>query len=343
MEKKNLNIQWTQIIVTAVITGLVSLIVAILVFNYTNDSTELYYEEFPVSAFENNSTQIGILNYSIRNTGRKTAADVLFLVSLPENATIKEPNISTSSLLVQSQIHQVASNKIIFEVASLHQYESFNISLLAENIDNNSGIKVELKSVDSLGTKFEQKDDSLSPTAIYIIVTIIILAIILFAVLIFGVGKAIKLFKNLNQQLDRENEIEQRKVHDIMSQGVEYCDMGLCEDSIRVLRKGIYLHPEASGLHSNLARAYARTGKFKEAESEFRVAEKLIDGETDQMIFYYTKAHFYALSNNPDKVIEYLKLAMKIDRDRVREKMLLDEEFIDLRTAYEFTSLQEIN
>lgn len=340
-KNNGLNIKWLQIIVTAIITGLISLIVAIVVFNYTTEKVELVYEEFPISTFKNNHTKVGIINYSIRNSGQKTAKDVIFLIELPENAVIKEPNIKTSNTLTEYKIERKSNNSIVYKIELLYPSETCNFSFLAENILTKKNVNVELRSKESIGKLFTPSDDSVSPIVVYISLTIGIVLIILIFVLLFSIKKVANAIRFFRKQLSKESEIEERKVNDIITQGVDYCDMGLIDDSIIVLLKGKYLHPEASSIHSNLARAYAKKGNFSKAKAEYNIAEKLIDSEADEIIFHYTKAHYYAIKGEKIKMIEALKKAQSVDKNKVIEKMKLDDEFDNYQEDTDFKKLIE--
>lgn len=342
MSKENLNIKWIQIIITALITGLISLIVAIIVFNYTTEKSELIYEEFPVSSFENNNTNVCILNYAVKNIGNKTANDIEFLISLPETAIIKEPNIKLANSLTKFQIQQKEKNRVHFCVTSLYQYENFNISLLVENLTSDSKIRVELRSKECLGKRYSDTNESISPTLIYVLLVLAIALIILLLVIIFAARKAIKAMKFFRKELNKQADLEEQKIRNIIDQGVEYCDMGMVDDSIRVLLKGKYLHPESSSIHSNLARAYAKNGDFEKAEIEFKIAEKTMLDDSDKLIFHYTKAHYYALKNDKANMFIFLKKAQEYDKERVCEKMLIDEEFEKYHEDVDFMALKEV-
>jgi len=340
-KKNGLNIKWLQIFVTAIITGLISLIVAIVVFNYTTEKVELVYEEFPISTFKNNHTKLGIINYSIRNNGQKPAKDVIFLIELPESATIKEPNIKTSNKLTKYEIERKSTNSILYKIESLYPYETCNFSFLAENILTKENVNVELRSKESIGKLYTQSNDSISPIVVYISLIIGVVLIILILVLLFSIKKASNAFRLFRKKLSQESEIEERKVNGIIEQGVDYCDMGLIDDSIVVLLKGKYLHPEASSIHSNLARAYAKKGNFDKAEAEYKIAEKLIETDSDEIILHYTKAHYFAIRGEKEKMLESLKKAQSVDKQRVIEKMKLDDEFDNYHEDTDFKKLVE--
>lgn len=343
MEKKNIeqNVNWPQIIITAIITGLVSLIVAIVVFYYTTEKTELIYEEFPISTFQSDQTELSILNYSVKNVGQKTAKNVRLYVKLPNSAIIKEPNIKVNNALTKYAVIDRKDNLIVYNISSLFQYDNFNISILAENLVSNDEVSVEVRSDESVGKLFEESENEVSPVFIYVAVILIIIFIILVVVLIFTAKRAIKAFGFLRKRINKETDIENRKVKDIITQGVDYCDMGMQKESIKVLRKGKYLHPESSSIHSNLGRAYAKNSEFEKAEVEFKIAEKLIKDDTDKLIYNYTKAHYFALLDKKQLMIEHIEKAQKFGKDRVQEKMMLDDEFNKYKDDSEFLELTE--
>lgn len=341
MNKENkLKIEWIQIILTAIITGLVSLIVAIIVFNYTNEKVELNYVEFPISSYQSDSTKISIVNYSIKNNGLKTATGIQFLIQLPNGAKIKEPNIKLSNSLTRYEILHKDEATVVYELDNLYKNENANVSLLVENLQKNTVEKVELRCNENIGGLLDESKKTASPTLIYICLILLVVFIILLVVVIFGIKSTAKSFKLLKKHLNEQSDIEEQKVRDIITQGVEYCDMGMIDDSIRVLIKGKYLHPESSSIHSNLARAYSRKGDFKKAESEFNVAEKIMQDDSDKLIFHYTKAHYYALKNEKESMLKHLKAAHGFDKDRVCEKMCLDDEFDNFQNDIDFLNLK---
>lgn len=340
-EKTSQEINWKQIVITSIITGLVSLAVAIVVFFYTTEKTELTYEEFPISTFQSNETELSILNYTIKNIGQKKAENVKLYIQLPLNSRIKEPKIESNNPLVEYKIVKQEKNLIIYQVNSLYQFDNLNLSLLVENLKNKNGVKIEVRGNNSVGVLNDNNEKNISPVVLYITLVLVIIFIILLIVLIATARKAIKAFRFFRKKLNQESEIENRKVSDILTQGVEYCDMGMTEESIKVLIKGKYLHPESSSIHSNLARAYARNGQMDKANVEYNISEKLIKDETDEMIFNYTKAHYYALTNDKESMISHLKKAIGIDKERVAEKIMLDDEFDNYKEDADFLALNE--
>jgi len=340
-EKASQEINWKQIVITSIITGLVSLAVAIVVFFYTTEKTELTYEEFPISTFQSNETELSIVNYTIKNRGQKKAENVKLYIELPPISRIKEPKIESNNPLVEFKIVKQEKNLIIYQVNSLYQFDNLNLSLLVENLKNKNDIKIEVRGNNSVGTLNDNNEKNISPVVLYITLVLVIIFIILLIVLITTARKAAKAFKFFRKRLNEESEIEDRKVADILTQGVDYCDMGMSEESMKVLIKGKYLHPESSAIHSNLARAYTRNGQMEKAIIEYNIAEKLIKGETDEMIFNYTKAHYFALNNDKESMISHLKKARDIDKERVIKKIMLDDEFDSYKNDAEFLALNE--
>jgi len=339
--KNTQEINWKQIIITAIITGLMSLAVAIIVFFFTTEKTELIYEEFPISTFQSNETELSILNYTVKNIGQKKANNVKIYIKLPESSYIKEPNIELNNSLAEYKILKQEKNLIIYEINTLYQYDNLNLSLLVENLKVRQGIKIEIRGEDSIGTLNNNNDNSISPIVIYTTLVLLIIFIILLIVLVLIANKAAKAFRFFRKKLNEESEIEDRKIRDILTQGVDYCDMGMSKESMRVLKKGKYLHPESSSIHANLARAYARNSQMDKAIIEYKIAEKLIKNDTDKLIFNYTKAHYFALINDKDNMIIHLKEAKKLDKDRVLEKIMLDDEFDAYKSDNEFLLLIE--
>ncbi len=72
-----------QIIFTAVLTLMVSLVVGILLHHYTSKSPELVYETFEAACFAGEQQQIGIYSARIENIGDLEAEDVQIILELP--------------------------------------------------------------------------------------------------------------------------------------------------------------------------------------------------------------------------------------------------------------------
>jgi len=340
-EKKKNDINWKQIVYTAIITSVFSLMVGLGIFYFTRESPELVFEEYPSANFTGNNTTLGIINCRISNTGSKEAKEVICKFSLDSSLIIKDVKLSVSNdLLKYEEINTNCKNSKQYKFQLLNPKENCSFSFLVDNYKSDSKIKISLRGDGINGKRLDPTEDKELTIGDIIIIALIALLIIFLILVVFGVKYAIKKQKRLMNKLDEHTDSERQKAHDSINVGVGYCDMGLIDESIAILKKAIYQTPEESSGHSNLARALAYKKDFKKAIIEISIAEKLLKDDMDRLVFYYTNAQVYALQGDKVKSLENLKKAYDIDPSRVYEKCQLDDDFDSIKNEQSFKELK---
>jgi hypothetical protein len=133
MPEKNSGLAWTQIVMTALITAVLSLIGSIAYFHYTNRAADLVYEVSPPATFSSQALQVSIYDASVENIGDKEAEEIEIYVALPASTRIQElvvrPNLASIKYTV---LPNAAENERTVVVPRLNQGESIKLSLLAD-------------------------------------------------------------------------------------------------------------------------------------------------------------------------------------------------------------------
>jgi tetratricopeptide (TPR) repeat protein len=338
-EKSGIN--WKQIVYTAVITSLFSLIVGLSIYYLTQKKPELVYEEYPSSNFTGENNNLGIINCRISNIGSKEASNILCKFSFDPTFVIKDAKILTSNcLLSYKEIQNNCNYTKQYSFQLLNPKENCSFSFLVDNYKQNSKVMIALRGDGVNGKLLDLSEEKEITTGNIIVILVIGLLVIFILMLVFGVRYSIKKTKKLIEKLEKHTDNERKKAFDAINIGVEYCDMGLIDESIAMLKKSIYQFPEESSSHSNIARAYAYKQDFKKALMEIKIAEKLLKDDMDKLVFYYTSAQVYSLKNEKTESLKNLKKAYEIDPIRVYEKCQLDDDFDNIKDESSFKELK---
>ena len=328
------KLEWTQIIISAFITAILSLIASLSFWYFTKEKPELTFEVFPISSFYSKKTELSILNVKIENEGSKEAENVVCVYHFPKDSEIMEINIEPSSNAIKyisEKINEVY--KRAYSVPMLNPQEYLKFSFLVKNIKNSNDIEIGLRGKGVVGNTKQVtkiKKSNIEENFIVMATLIIIMTIMMFSLLLM-----------IRRRSFVPMVSEKKEADDLVSTGVQYCDVGLFEDAVRIFKKSIYLNPDTPYAHSNLARAYANLNQFDKAYKALEIAEKLCENDDEQMklIYHYTSAQVFSLDQNKDKAIEMLKLAMGININRCIEKAKVDEDFSNIRNTEEFEEL----
>lgn len=328
------SIDWKTIVISSLSTLIVTVIGSFIFYYYTQEKPELKYEIFPVTSFISNQNAISIINVQIRNSGKKEVEEVISKFEFDTNIVIRDIDINPSSNAITYSTHSDSIKSVIqYQFATLNPDEYCNFSfLLSSRTDSIStkDLKVALraKGINGLADKTVNltKGNEQSDLFYHVLLLLLTFLLTILAALLVIAGKI------------RTPRITYSRSFEILSLGVNYCDTGLFDESIAVLKAGIYEFPEKAPLHANLARAYANKKNFNNANIEIQVAEILAKNEEEKFINDYINAQIYSLSGNQDKALEYLSKAYKTSPDTTRSKAVIDNEFIELRQNPDFNT-----
>lgn len=295
------NINWTNSIVTALISIAVTVIGGLVLFYFQNKEPKLTYASEKIIPFESQTEKLTIYQIVIENKGSSVAEDVSCKVSI-EPALIKEyrvnyetPIATTDSLLKQ---------EIDIKINSLNPKENIRVSILATTTNifpEEPVVKLRAKGINGEKQEFkkpEEKKDSdllsllqllLLASAMASTLTLIIRRkfsnnnkhkddqnqVIAYLCGIHGLSAEVDRFLSLSKdtsywaEMDRltslavvSNELLRvQKTKDVITDLLEYADMASSSKGI-----GYY----------NLGRLEKFLGNISDSEAELKKAEKLI-------------------------------------------------------------------
>jgi hypothetical protein len=125
---KRLN-PW-QILLTALVTGVVTVGTGMLLFKLQTRAPKLTYSTSETVPFSGGTAFVGIYNVDITNEGSKEVEDVVCVVRVPM-ATIKQHNLSVSAAI--SKEEGVGVGEYTVKLSGLNPSEAASISVLAES------------------------------------------------------------------------------------------------------------------------------------------------------------------------------------------------------------------
>ena len=125
---KRLNL-W-QILVTAVVTGVVTVGTGMLLFNLQDRAPRLTYATTDTVPFSGGTAFVGIYNIAIANDGTKEVEDVVFVIQIP-GATIKQYRLLGSAAVSKEEV--VTADTYTAKLSGLNPSEEASISILAES------------------------------------------------------------------------------------------------------------------------------------------------------------------------------------------------------------------
>jgi len=188
------RIQWAQVVITALITSLFSIVVGVLLFNFTNREPRITYEIFPTSSFSGETQELIIQNIRIQNEGDKEAEKVQVVVSFPTSTKISDTNFEASSLALEvNSVPDTSEFKRAYEVPMLNQNEYIRFSFLVENYSG-QGIDVAVRGTGVSGVLKEVSNDTrTSMTDIIFTIIIAALSVLLLGILGFTMAQYLQL------------------------------------------------------------------------------------------------------------------------------------------------------
>lgn len=148
------NINWTQSILTAIITLIVSIGGGMILFNLQFQKPILVYKTEKILPFKSQTQNLNIYHFKFENNGNKLAEEISGNIQLFP-AKIKDVNIKTD-FPINIEISN-DSLSLRFSTNSLNPNETFKLSILAtseKNFPNTPIIKLRAKGL--IGEKIEE-------------------------------------------------------------------------------------------------------------------------------------------------------------------------------------------
>jgi hypothetical protein len=126
MEEKRIN--WVQIIVTAVITGVITIIAGMILFNLQTKKPKLTYQVPETSPFQGTGQNFAIYNVSLSNSGGTAINSVIGVIQVP-NSSLSDMRISAPSSLKYTT--SIVKDMLTLEIPNLNPSDTLSISILA--------------------------------------------------------------------------------------------------------------------------------------------------------------------------------------------------------------------
>lgn len=207
MSDRSSTIAWGQVVISALVTAVLSLIGGVLLFHYTSKSPDLVYDTFPPAHFTKHATQVSIYNAQVENIGDKEAEDVQVYLELPSSANIQDLKVDPSLASIKYTVSSLTdSNSREIHFPRLNQGESCRFSILVDKGEA-AQLKVELRGKGVVGHA-EVKEKSTLLTLLACGLSALLGALL--ATLFFAVGQGFSekrlgdLFNSQKRLLDQE-------------------------------------------------------------------------------------------------------------------------------------------
>jgi hypothetical protein len=131
MDERGIN--WGQIIVTALITGVVAIATGMILFKLQTRQPNLTYESSTTSPFHGTEQDFAVYNVSISNNGAVPVDDVVGLIEVKNSLFEDYRIIHEPSLQIDEEI---SLGSITIRIPELNPNETIDISVLATSKDD---------------------------------------------------------------------------------------------------------------------------------------------------------------------------------------------------------------
>jgi hypothetical protein len=126
MEERRMN--WMQILVTAIITGVITIISGAILFRIQTREPNLVYTAPDTRPFSGTDRNFAIYNVSISNPGKAGIPDVVGVIQVA-SATLEDLRITAAPSLTCT--HNIISSTLELRIPELNPNETIGVSILA--------------------------------------------------------------------------------------------------------------------------------------------------------------------------------------------------------------------
>jgi hypothetical protein len=128
MDEKKIN--WQQILVTALITGIITVISGLIVFKFQEHEPKLTYSAIETIPFEGSNKVVGIYNVVLENEGKKDLKDVVCVVKISKSQ-IDQYKVSVNPANIHSETQK--DDTLTVKLSGLNPSEEVTVSILASS------------------------------------------------------------------------------------------------------------------------------------------------------------------------------------------------------------------
>lgn len=310
---------WKSIIVTALITGLVTVITGTILFWWQDKEPELTYNYIKSIPFEGSGNKVFIQQFEITNSGDETAENISLSITFPES-TIDKSNIRIDNAI--KHIKKIEDNVITLTIESLNPSEGLSLSVLLQGKTKVlSDPIVSLRAKGVVGEKIGAKKNELS-SAIGIALVAAYMGILAFMLRSerFRENFLIIIYRLLRGQglsTDSQKEVlaSLLSMHGFTEKAKEYLN---CNSSRRYWVE--------AGLIAAEAIAENDETKQKMLLVLLRLSELKVLASPSKAIIFYNIARIHK-SLSSDEVEVFLEKAKEIDSKEIEERLNRDPIF----------------
>jgi hypothetical protein len=317
MESK---MNWKSIIATALITGVVTVATGVFLFWWQTEKSELTYNSIQSIPFDDASNKLFIQQIEIKNSGDKSAEDVVLVISFTDEI------IQKSKITIDSAIsHQKTINdkSIQLKIDSLNPNEGAIVSVLYQS-PKSTGASVSLRAKGITGKLIgsNQKNNKgpigIALAAAYAGVLAFLLSTKRGRTMLPIISRSLILGRSLGSNNQKDEIASALSLYGYPEKAKEY----LCSGADRQY-----------WVEADLLSAEAILGdeKLKKNTIEILLTISKIPSiaERSKAIAYYNIARiFNNLGAHDEKTEEYLELSKKLDKSEIEDRLSRDPVFL---------------
>jgi hypothetical protein len=296
------NIAWGQVVISALITALLSLVVGILLYHYTSKSPDLVYEVFPPAYFTKQATQISIYSARVENVGSKEADDVQVYLELPSSSNIQDLKVEPSLTNIAHTVVQTnTSNTRELRIPSLNQGESFRFLVLVDKGEA-AQLKIEVRGKGVTG-HVERREKSSFPTILSLVVALVSVIVGIVS-LIFGRAHS---EKRIGEVLTSQKRLLDQELQLIRTR--DKTPQERLTEILLASRFRLFFNPNVPGLSKTKIMRFGKHGTILEGrndnESSWRIRGDFLelvnsDGGVHSRFYYSPNDRRFYHTNEPD-------------------------------------------
>lgn len=314
---------WKSIIVTALITGIVTVFTGMILFWWQIEKTELTYNSIQSIPFDDATNSLFIQQIEIQNSGEKSIEDVVVSISFT-NEIIEKSKIEISKTI--SYKKESDEKTIILKIDSLNPNESANISILYKsNSSNSNGATISLRGKGITGKLIGATEEN-NKTSILIALIGAYAGVFSF---IISTKRGREILSRIIQHILHGHymDIDEQK-YVIASTLSLY---GYPEKAKEYLNNG---NDRFFWVESDLLAAEAIKGDEKLKKDTLDILDIISNlsyiAKKSKAICFYNIARIYkSLESNNEKVKENITKAIQLDESTIKKRISIDPLFVE--------------
>lgn len=313
---------WKSILLTALITGIVTIGTGMLLFWWQTKEAKLTYNYVKSISFDDSENKVFIQQFEIANTGTQIAENISLIITFPQS-TIEKIKINIDNTIKYTK--KIEENSITLDIESLNPQENLSLSTLVKSkADSLSDPKISLRAKGLLGKKISDTKDT-NITAIIIALGASYAGLLAAAIfMILTLKKARNKLRELIFGHQRAYQDQKDIIASLLSM------YGFPEKAREYLNYG------SKRLYWVEADLLAAESLDTNPENKNKILKILIElsgieaiNPSSKAIIFYNIARIYKSLKQEIETTEYLSKAKLIDPKEIDRRLLKDPIFID--------------